>query len=176
VALIDDLGLRQCILIGHSMGGGVAVQVAAARSNVVTLLVMAEGSIDPGDGTFGGQTEAEFVEHGFAELLETQASEAEAKPQGIAAAHLGITRTSDARAIYREGRSLGRGSEPSIRALLAGLRMPRWYLQGEASAPEPDLRRDLVAMGVGWRVVPKTGHPMGLQNPIGLAATIAELV
>jgi hypothetical protein len=31
-------------------------------------------------------------------------------------------------------------------------------------------------MGVGWRIVPQTGHPMGLQNPLGLAQTIADVV
>jgi pimeloyl-ACP methyl ester carboxylesterase len=54
------------------------------------------------------------------------------------------------------------------------MEIPRWYLQGEASDPEPDLQRDLAAIGVGWRVVPDTGHPMGLQNPEGLAQAVAD--
>jgi len=54
--------------------------------------------------------------------------------------------------------------------------MPRWYLQGELSDPEPDIQRDLEAMGVGWRVVPDTGHMMGLQNPEGFAQSIAEVL
>jgi pimeloyl-ACP methyl ester carboxylesterase len=29
-------------------------------------------------------------------------------------------------------------------------------------------------MGVRWKVVPKTGHPMALQNPEGLAQAVAE--
>jgi len=31
-------------------------------------------------------------------------------------------------------------------------------------------------MGVGWKVVPKTGHAMGLENPEGLAQVVAEVV
>jgi pimeloyl-ACP methyl ester carboxylesterase len=54
--------------------------------------------------------------------------------------------------------------------------MPRWYLQGELSEPEPDDEHYLAAMGVGWRIVPGTGHAMGLQNPEGLAQTIAEVM
>ena len=54
--------------------------------------------------------------------------------------------------------------------------MPRWYLMREMSDPEPELERELVAMGVGWKVVPNTGHMMGVQNPKGLAETIAEAV
>ena len=56
------------------------------------------------------------------------------------------------------------------------MQIPRWYLHGALSDPEPDLQRDLAAMGVGWKVVPNTGHAMGLQNPAGLARAVAELL
>jgi pimeloyl-ACP methyl ester carboxylesterase len=54
--------------------------------------------------------------------------------------------------------------------------MPRWYLQGALSEPEPELQRDLAAMGIGWKIVPDTGHAMGLQNPEGLAQTVADVL
>jgi pimeloyl-ACP methyl ester carboxylesterase len=175
IALIDTLSLRECGLVGHSMGGGVAVRVAAARARIVSLLVMAEGHIDDdGEAPLGGQTEDQFVERGFRELLEAQSMEAEAQPGGLRAAHLGITRLIEPRAIHREAVSMNDGTSPSVRSLLRTLEMPRWYLQGEASDPEPDLQRDLAAMGVGWKVVPNTGHPMGLQNPEGLAQAVVE--
>jgi pimeloyl-ACP methyl ester carboxylesterase len=177
VALIDVLGLSDCGLVGHSMGGGVGVQVATARAKIVSLLIMAEGSVDAGgEVPLGGQTETQFVERGFDELLEAQSKEAEAQPSGLRAAHLGITRLVDPRALHREAVSLERGASPSVRSLLSKLQVPRWYLQGEASDPEPDLQRDLAAMGVGWRVVPNTGHPMGLQNPEGFAQAVAEVL
>ena len=34
----------------------------------------------------------------------------------------------------------------------------------------------LAAIGVGWKIVPETGHPMGLQNPEGFAQTVADVV
>jgi len=40
VALVDALGLSECGLVGHSMGGAVAVHVAAARATVVSLLIL----------------------------------------------------------------------------------------------------------------------------------------
>ena len=177
VALIDDLGLRECGLVGHSMGGSVAVHVAAARPAVVSLLVMAEPSIDPGvEPPFGGQTEDQFVERGFGELLEAQSMEAVASPLSIRAAHVGITRLVDPRALQREGVSLQRGTNPSTRSLLGELEMPRWYLHGELSEREPGLEDGLAAMGVSWQVVPNTGHPMGLQNPAGFAEAVADAV
>lgn len=177
VALIDALGLRDCGLVGHSMGGAVAILVAAARPGIVSLLVMAEGNVDAGGGVrLGGQTEEQFAERGFQELLEAHSKEAEAQPDGLRAAHLGITRLVEPRAIHREAVSMKRGTQPSVRSLLAELTVPRWYLQGEMSDPEPELERDLTAMGVGWTVVPETAHAMGLQNPFGFAQGVAEAV
>ena len=175
VALIDALELDRCGLVGHSMGGGVAVHVAAARPTVVTLLVMAEGSIDArGDQPFDGQTEEAFVKHGFGELLAGQWQDAIAAPAGLRAAHIGITRLIEPRALHREDGSMNVGTNPSIRSVLAGLAIPRWYLNGEMSGDDDGLEADLAALGVGWKVVPATGHPMGLQNPAGFAQTIAD--
>jgi pimeloyl-ACP methyl ester carboxylesterase len=178
VDLIDATGLRECGLVGHSMGGGIAILVAAARSSVISLLVMAEGNIRPDDDgdRFGGLTEDEFVEHGFSDLLEGQAKEAEAQPQGLRAVHLGITRLLEPRAIYREAVSMERETSPPLRSTLGEIKVPRWYLNGELSGPEPELERELASIGVGWKVVPQTGHPMGLQNPAGFAQTVADLV
>ena len=178
VALIDTLELRECGLVGHSMGGAIAVHVASARPSIVSLLVIAEGAIDSDDNApLGGQTEDQFVEHGFQELLAALANDAEAQPAGLRAAHLGITRLVEPRAIHREALSAQeRGTNPTVRSQLRGLRMARWYLMGELSDAEPELQADLAAMGVGWKIVPKTAHPMGLQNPEGLAQVVAELV
>ena len=177
IALIDALGLSECGLIGHSMGGGIAIHVATARPRIVSLLVMAEGNIDGGgDAPLDGQTENQFVERGFTELLDAQSKEAQAQPRGLRAAHLGITRLIEPRAIYREAVSMSRETRPSTRSLLGALEIPRWYLMGEASDPEPELQRDLAAVGVGWKVVPDTGHAMGLQNPQGLAHAVADVL
>jgi pimeloyl-ACP methyl ester carboxylesterase len=178
VALIDALGLRECGLVGHSMGGAIAVHVASARPSIVSLLIIAEGAIDGGDDApLGGQTEDQFVERGFGVLLEAQTKEAETQPDGLRAAHLGITSLIEPRAIHREAvSSLERGTNPSVRSQLRKLRMARWYLMGELSDPEPELAQDLAAMGVGWKVVPKTAHMMGLENPEGLAQTVAEVL
>lgn len=177
VALIDALSLSECGLVGHSMGGAVAVLVAAARPTVVSWLVMAEGNVGPqGDDRLHGQTEDEFVERGFPDLLAGQSKEAEAQPDGIRAAHLGITRLVEPRAIHREAVSEERETNPTLRSLLRNLEMPRWYLFGELSDPEPAFEQEMAVAGVGWKVVPQTGHPMGLQNPEGLAQTIAEVL
>src|SRR3954454_858774 len=65
VDLIESLGFDECGLVGHSMGGEIGIRVAAALPGVVTLLVMAEGTLDPhGEQVFDGQTEDEFADTG----------------------------------------------------------------------------------------------------------------
>ena len=177
VVFIDALELSDCGLVGHSMGGAVAAHVAAARASVVSLIIMAEGTLDPhGEPVFGGQSENDFVERGFSDLVRAQADDAEAQPNSVPAAHLGMTQLLDPRAIYREDVSMRDGTDPSVRSLLRDLQIPRWYLLGDLSNPEPVLEQELAEMGVGWKVVPNAGHPMGLQNPEGLARTVADVL
>lgn len=175
--LIDDLALTTCAIIGHSMGGGVAIRVAAARPQIVSLLILAEGNIGP-DGDplpFVGQTEQAFVERGFSDLLASQTREAEAQPSGLRAAHLGITRVVAPYAIHRAATAEARDTDPPLRSILKDLLMTRWYLVG-AESESLNPREDLEAAGVEFKVVPDTGHAMGLQNPHGLAQAVAEIV
>jgi pimeloyl-ACP methyl ester carboxylesterase len=178
VALIDALPLPECCLIGHSMGGGVAILVAAARPHTVSLLIMAEGSLDldpDGPDPVAARSEHDFVERGFADLLDDQTRDAEAQPRGLRAAYLGITRLVAPFALPRARVARGRDTDPPLRALVKDLQMPRWYLDGAESEPW-GRRDDLEAAGVRFKVVPDTGHMMGLQNPRGLAQTIAEIL
>ncbi|HEY7969061.1 MAG TPA: alpha/beta hydrolase [Candidatus Limnocylindrales bacterium] len=177
VALIDSLGLEDCGLVGHSMGGAIAILVAAARPAVISLLVLAEANVGPeGDDGLEGLSEEAFVEGGFPDQLASKLTDAVANPDGLGAAHLGITRLVEPRAVYREAVSMERERTPTLRSILGGLDMPRWYLTGELSDPDPEFDRGMAAMGVGLKVVPGTGHPMGLQNPEGLARTIADVI
>src|SRR3954466_9337751 len=92
VDLIEALGFDECGLVGHSMGGEICIRVASALPGVVTLLVMAEGTLDPhGEEVFDGQTEDEFAETGFAALLESMRTRGIDDPSGVPAAHLGLT-------------------------------------------------------------------------------------
>ncbi len=38
------------------------------------------------------------------------------------------------------------------------------------------LQQELAAMGVSWKIVPKAGHSMGIQNPEGLGQAVAEAI
>jgi pimeloyl-ACP methyl ester carboxylesterase len=48
--LLDHLRLSRCAVFGHSMGGSVAITLAAQRSELVSRLVLGEANLDPGGG------------------------------------------------------------------------------------------------------------------------------
>ncbi|HEY2297495.1 MAG TPA: alpha/beta hydrolase [Jatrophihabitans sp.] len=177
VELIDALALQDCVLVGHSMGGEIAIRVAAARPQLVSALVMVEGTLDPhGEEVFGGQSEEEFLRHGFADLIAALRADAEADPTSTAAVHLGLTEILEPRAVYRSDVSMRDGHDPSARSLLANLSIERWYLRGELTQPEPDFDALITDLGVSVMSVPNTGHAMGLQNPRGLADAVAAIL
>ena len=177
VELIDAVAPQGCALVGHSMGGEIAIRVAAARPNIVSELIMAEGTLDAhGEEVFDGQSEDEFLRHGFADLIAAMRADAEADPTSVAAVHLGMTELLEPRAVYRADVSMRDGHEPSARSLLSDLSIPRWYLHGELSRPEPEFETLISELGVSILQVPDTGHAMGLQNPRGLADAVAAIV
>lgn len=46
-AMCDDLGLREITLMGHSMGGSVAAELALRRPDLVRRLVLVAAAVDP---------------------------------------------------------------------------------------------------------------------------------
>lgn len=177
LTLLQGLQVDRCILVGQSFGGSVATLVAAARPNLVAALVLAEPGIDPGGVTappIAEQKEDDFAEHGFAQLLAGMRKSAAENPKAPPAAHVGITQLVSPRGLHRAAVSVMRGTKPPIRSVLAGLSMPRFYLGGANSDQALPPQEDLVGAGVGWLTVPDTAHAMGLINPAGFAATVAE--
>lgn len=180
IGLIDGLALERCVLFGHSMGGSIATLVAAARPEIVETLILAESNIDAEAGIISGpiaaQTEEAFVSGGWDAMLADQ-RRAGIERGGLPAAHVGITSLVPGRALHLAATSLARGTTPSVRELLRTLEMPRYYLNGALStASALPVQPDLVASGVQWRTVPDAGHPMALENPVGLAELLATLL
>jgi pimeloyl-ACP methyl ester carboxylesterase len=185
VSLLDGLQLDRCYLVGHSMGGTIAALAASQRPEVVAALIMAEANLEPAEeggaisDSIAEQSEEQFATSGLAELIQSQEQLALQDHSGTPAAHLGMVRILSARAVHRSARSLVRGTDPTVRSLLKGLPMPRFYLYGELSeftAQELEAEKDLQANGVEYLTVPRAGHPMGLQNPHGFAQRVAQAI
>src|SRR5262245_20475809 len=72
-ALLDHLGLRGSVVIGHSMGGSVAITLAGLRPELAGQLLIAEAPLELGEESasraIAAQTEEGFVGGGFAAFL-----------------------------------------------------------------------------------------------------------
>jgi pimeloyl-ACP methyl ester carboxylesterase len=149
------------------------------------VLIMADANLEPHEGagsvsnSIAGQPYEQFATSGLPGLISRQEQAARQDPGGLTAAHLGMVRILSAHGVHRSAQSLARGTDPTVRALVKGLGMPRFYLYSEfgvLSDAELEARKDLEASGVEYVMVPGTGHQMGLQNPAGFALKIAAAI
>jgi pimeloyl-ACP methyl ester carboxylesterase len=166
---LDLAGVRAAAVIGHSMGGSVAIVLAARRPDLVRSLVVVEPNLDPlspepgqlGSRGIAHYSEPEFLDHGYEETLALSGDTWRA-----------TMRLADPLALHRSAVGLVRGTVPTIRELLVRLDIPRTYVDGGLSTPVP--REDeLVASGVRYVVVPRAGHNVMIDNPGGFVEAVA---
>ncbi|MFJ3640802.1 alpha/beta fold hydrolase [Streptomyces sp. NPDC090108] len=166
-AALDRAAIAGAELIGHSMGGAVAIVLAHRRPDLVGRLVLAEANLDacppPTAGSSGiaAHDEEEFVAGGYARVLEA-----------VGPLWAATMRLADPRALHRSAAGLRRGSDPVMRTILEGLPIERVYLQGEESGAL-DGRERLEAAGVRVVTVPGAGHNIMFDNPEAFAAAVA---
>lgn len=168
IALLESLGIPQVNLIGHSMGGSIAIMVAAQRPDLIQRLIVAEPNLDAGGGIFSRAvaeySEEEYLAKGHAHLINV----AVRSNDPVWAGSMSVA---SALAIHRQAVGLVNGEPVSWREQLYHLKMPATVLFGEFSLPEPDVAI-LPQHGVHTAVVPQAGHSMMWENPTGVAAAI----
>jgi pimeloyl-ACP methyl ester carboxylesterase len=160
-AVVDSLGLDNFVLVGHSLGGGVALTYAGAHPQRVAALLL----VDPiGDGKQIAPAEAQPLLAGLDSNYEATIRE---YWSGIAGPDSGVRERllADLRATPRET------VVPVFREILkfdpdpalARYRMPRLSIV----TPYNDQPFSLHRLGKGFphRVVPGTGHWIQLDKP-----------
>ncbi|MET8895099.1 alpha/beta fold hydrolase [Streptomyces albogriseolus] len=159
-------------VVAHSMGGSVAVVLAARHPELVSRLVLVDANLDPltpergalGSRGIAAYGEEEFLAGGWREVRD------------LAGEHWWSTmRLAGLEALHRSATHLVRGTTPTLRDLLLDLPVPRTFLYPEADGPFPGAA-DLEAAGVRVVPVPDCGHNIMLDNPEAFArATAAAL-
>jgi len=176
--LLDHLGLAGCVLVGHSMGGSVAITLAAERPDLVSALVAAEANLDPGVGTLSSQiasfSETDFVASGYRKMLRAAILDG-LRGDAAMAAYAASFAQADPPATHRSAVGLLQGTEPSMRQNLIRLDRPRAFVFGQQNLPDPDETR-LAEKGVDVLIIPGAGHSMMEDNPDGFAGIVGTWV
>lgn len=166
-AVVDGLGVDSCAVIGHSLGGAVAISLAHRHPGLVARLVVAEPNLDPGVGQISAhiaqQAEQDFVRNGYGKLLGS------IEQDSVWRATL---RHWQPQALHKTSVSLLADRTPTFREQLTAARIPRTYVRGEHT-DTPESLDGLAEAGVAIRDVPEAGHPMIDDNPEGFAAALA---
>jgi pimeloyl-ACP methyl ester carboxylesterase len=166
--LLDELQLKDCILVGHSMGGSIATLLAYSRPDLVGSLVVAEGNLDPGPGLVSriitSTSEEAFVRSDYEQFTSDMRSFG-------ARDYSHSLRAADPAAIHRSAVSLIADRSPTYRDCLLSLHIPKAYLFGSKTLPSPD-EHMLRESGIHVAIVPDSGHDMMSDNPVGFCETI----
>ena len=180
--LLDRLALERVHLVGHSMGGMVAQEFAAARPERVASLVLSATS--PAFGRPDGDFQTRFVEARLAPLDDGKTM-ADLADETVATM-LGPDADAEGAAIAR--RSMAAVPEATYRAAiaclvafdrrdaLAGYRMPVLVLAGETdtNAPAPMMEKMAGRIpGAEYVCIEGTGHLGNLENPAAFNAAVA---
>lgn len=171
--LLDFLALRDTEVVGHSLGGSVAISLAAQRPDLVQRLVVAEPNLDPGVGTVSaevaGWSEEQFAATGHASMVASLRAAGIAGDANAAEFARTVSRWSP-RGLHRTAVSLLASRPRTFREQLTAFARDKVYISGERSGED---LRELRATGCDVRVVPAAGHIMHADNPGGFAAAIA---
>jgi pimeloyl-ACP methyl ester carboxylesterase len=181
-SILDHEGLKNCIVVGHSMGGTVAIYLALQRPDLVSNLIVCEGNLTTGGGVgtrlFTSVPEREFVETFFPEMLAKWRNEGREGDE-YAFWRCGAWEGTDFAGVYRDCAALV-NLDPDFKQKFFSLPIKRTFVYGEqdlpeitgevkADAPDPD---ELKEHGISVAVVPDVGHAMMIVNPDGFAKVL----
>jgi pimeloyl-ACP methyl ester carboxylesterase len=167
-AALRTAGVADAEVVGHSMGGAVAIVLAARHPELVANLVLVDANLDPapptpqpGSSGIARYSEADFLASGWHQtLLRVGPHWAE------------TMRLAGPVALYRSAVHLARGSRPVMREQLKELTIPRTFLY-PAEDGELAGRAALEDSGVRVVAVPDTGHNIMLDNEDAFVALTA---
>ncbi|GAA1391044.1 alpha/beta fold hydrolase [Catellatospora chokoriensis] len=166
-AALDAAGVRDAEVIGHSMGGAVAILLADRRPDLVARLVVAEAPLDakptenPPAGSVFAHTPETFLARGFAETLER-----------VGPFWAATMRLADPLAVLGSAVGLARNTTPTVRETLAKLTLPRTFLAGDRGEELRDAD-GLRAAGVRVVTIADSGHNVMIDNPDAFARAVA---
>lgn len=172
--VLDRLGLGPVTLVGHSLGGSVAISLTARRPDLVGRLVVAEPNLDPGVGTFSVEItafdEETFVATEHRRIIGGLLAQG-ARGDVVAAQFARTLARWSPRGLHRTAVSLLAERPVSFRAELAAIERPRSYISGARTGERLD---GLRAAGCAVHIVADAGHVLMWDNLDGFVAALVD--
>lgn len=110
---VEELGLEQLDIYGHSMGGSIAIETADLLANKVRRLILSEANLDSGGGEFSSpiasSAQVDYFENGHLRTCEAAAAAGDAEWSAT-------MRVASPRAVYHGAKSLVEGSKDRVPA------------------------------------------------------------
>jgi len=174
-ALWEKLNVREPVLLGHSMGGAVALQLALEHPGEVRGLVLL-GAGARFDGTDEGAEYMRLVSEGKARRrFDKEIYSPETKPDVMQRGFMESLKT-DPRAVYGDMLAIA-GCDLVSR--LGDVRVPTLVVVGEDEKPRMREQADLFLESIpgARRVdVPAAGHQIHLEQPGAVAAAVESFL
>jgi 2-succinyl-6-hydroxy-2,4-cyclohexadiene-1-carboxylate synthase len=190
LALLDTLSIADLDLLGYSMGGRVALQLAAAAPDRVRTLIVESGS----PGLAGADERAARIkaDEALAEGIDRDGLVAfvdlwERLPLFASQMRLPAeTRArvraqrleSDPRGLANSLRGMGTGRQTSLWERLPSMSMPALLIAGALDAKYCDLATQMAAAmpHARARVIPDAGHTTHLEQPAAFQEAVLEIL
>ena len=189
VAVLDDAGVEQCIPVGYSMGGRLALYLALTHPDRCRVLVVESGS--PGLASeqermsrrqWDDSKAAELEQHGLDAFLENWYRQPLFHSIGRNEARFGALmdrrRHNDPAGLARSLRLMGTGSQPSLWPRLPAISLPWLAVAGELDSRYRKTMQDMVSLSENGRLVtiPDAGHNTHFENPEAFSRTLREFL
>lgn len=186
VAVLDALNVDRFDLLGYSMGGRVALHVAAAVPDRVRALIMESGS--PGLASAAEREARVASDNGLADGIDRDgletfinswekiplfASQANLPPE-VWARQRAQRLKSDPVGLANSLRGMGTGRQAQLWDRLPDLRMPTLLLAGEIDTRYCQIAQEMAAAmpNAQVAVVPNAGHSVHLEQPAAFDAAV----
>ena len=173
IHLLDAVGVANAPVMGHSMGGSIAIQLATRRPDLVSRLILAEPLLQAEQSVLGRtiarRAESDYVLRGYA-MLQMATRRQAARGERAAVGFQEPLRHANPVTMHRAASSLLEQRSPTFGEQLHVLTVPRTLLIGEGT------NMDLGSLGtgdIGIVRIPDAGHSMMTENPEAFARAIA---